>query len=99
MTLTEKEGPVLLISVDPAHGLSDVLQSRLTDTETQVKGTKGLYARELDVPGWFNALRKRWREKAERVFESFGEGRRAWTARCCATCWTWRRRPSRTWPR
>ena len=73
VTLTEKEGPVLLISVDPAHGLSDVLQSRLTDTETQVKGTKGLYARELDVPGWFNALRKRWREKVERVFESFGK--------------------------
>ena len=35
VTLTEKEGPVLLISVDPAHGLSDVLQSRLTDTETR----------------------------------------------------------------
>ena len=59
VTLTEKEGPVLLISTDPAHSLSDVLQSRLTDTETQVKGTKGLYARELDVAGWFNALRKR----------------------------------------
>jgi arsenite-transporting ATPase len=73
VTLTEKEGPVLLISVDPAHGLSDVLQSRLTDTETQVKGTKGLYARELDIPGWFNALRKRWREKAERAFETFGK--------------------------
>jgi arsenite-transporting ATPase len=73
VTLTEKEGPVLLISVDPAHSLSDVLQSRLTDTETQVKGTKGLYARELDVAGWFTALRKRWRERAERAFESFGK--------------------------
>ncbi len=69
VTLTEKEGPVLLISTDPAHSLSEVLQSRLTDTETQVKGTKGLYARELDVPGWFNALKKRLREKAERVFD------------------------------
>ncbi|HEX6243272.1 MAG TPA: ArsA-related P-loop ATPase, partial [Polyangiales bacterium] len=69
VTLTEKEGPVLLISTDPAHSLSDVLQSRLTDTETQVKGTKGLYARELDVNGWFNALRKRLKEKAEKAFE------------------------------
>ncbi len=69
VTLTEKEGPVLLISTDPAHSLSDVLQSRLTDTETQVKGTKGLYARELDVASWFNNLRKRLKEKAERGFE------------------------------
>jgi len=69
VTLTEKEGPVLLISTDPAHSLSDVLQSRLTDTETQVKGTKGLYARELDVNGWFAALRKRLKEKAEKGFE------------------------------
>ncbi len=69
VTLTEKEGPVLLISTDPAHSLSDVLQSRLTDVETQVKGTKGLYARELDMAGWFNNLRKRWKEKAEKAFE------------------------------
>ena len=70
VTLTEKEGPVLLISTDPAHSLSDVLQSRLTDTETQVKGTKGLYARELDAPAWFAALRKRIREKVDRALEA-----------------------------
>src|SRR5215472_6584745 len=68
VTLTEKEGPVLLISTDPAHSLSDVLQSRLTDTETQVKGTKGLYARELDGAGWFSSLRKRLKELAENIF-------------------------------
>lgn len=68
VTLTEKEGPVLLISTDPAHSLSDVLQSRLTDTETQVKGTKGLYARELDLAGWFNGLRKRLKDKTEAIF-------------------------------
>ena len=28
VTLTEKEGPVLLLSIDPSHSLSDVLQSR-----------------------------------------------------------------------
>lgn len=68
VTLTEKEGPVLLISTDKAHSLSEVLLSRLTDTETQVKGTKGLYARELDVEAWFQGLRGRLREKAEKVF-------------------------------
>ena len=72
VTLTEKEGPVLLISTDPSHSLSDVLQSRLTDTETQVKGTKGLYARELDTAAWFAALKKRVREKSEKVFEPSG---------------------------
>ena len=70
VTLTEKEGPVLLISTDPAHSLSDVLQSRLTDTETQVKGTKGLYARELDTQNWFHQLRKRLRERTDRAFEA-----------------------------
>src|SRR3954469_15972550 len=68
VTLTEKEGPVLLISTDSAHSLSDVLQSRLTDTETQVKGTKGLYAREIDFATWFGNLRKRFRDRAEGAF-------------------------------
>jgi len=74
VTLTEKEGPVLLISTDPSHSLSDVLQSRLTDTETQVKGTKGLYARELDSAGWFNSLRKRLRELSEGIFQEGANG-------------------------
>lgn len=68
VTLTEKEGPVLLISTDFAHSLSDVLQSRLTDTETQVKGTKGLYAREIDFAVWFGNLRRRFRDRAEAAF-------------------------------
>jgi arsenite-transporting ATPase len=75
VTLTEKEGPVLLISTDPSHSLSDVLQCRLTDTETQVKGTKGLYAREIDFATWNNNLRKKLKELAEPLFgpESKGE--------------------------
>ena len=74
VTLTEKEGPVLLISTDRAHSLSEVLQSRLTDTESQVKGTKGLYARELDSKSWFNTLRKRMKEKTDAIFEVPGRG-------------------------
>jgi len=69
VTLTEREGPVLLISADPLHSLSDVLQCRLTDTETQVKGTKGLYARELDLPAWYSSLRKRLKERSEQAFD------------------------------
>jgi len=72
VTLTEKEGPVLLISTDPGHSLSEILQSRLTDTETQVRGTKGLYARELDARGWFNGLRRQLKEKAEALFDAQG---------------------------
>lgn len=74
VTLTEKEGPVLLISVDPSHSLSDVLQSRLTDTETQVKGTKGLYAREIDFANWFGNLKKKIRELAEPMFGPEAKG-------------------------
>jgi arsenite-transporting ATPase len=70
VTLTEKEGPVLLISTEPSHSLSDVLQSRLTDVESQVKGTKGLYARELDFAGWFNNFRKRLKEKTDKAFDA-----------------------------
>ncbi len=68
VTLTEKEGPVLLISADPTHSLSDVLLSKLTDTETQVKGTKGLYAREIDFPLWFANYRKKLRDLADGMF-------------------------------
>jgi len=74
VTLTEKEGPVLLISTDPAHSLSDVLQCRLTDVESQVKGTKGLYARELDFTGWVTNFKKRLREKAEKAFDASSKG-------------------------
>lgn len=74
VTLTEKEGPVLLLSIDPSHSLSDVLQSRLTDTETQVKGTKGLYAREIDFATWFGNLKKKLKELAEPMFGPEAKG-------------------------
>jgi len=74
VTLTEKEGPVLLLSTDPSHSLSDVLVSRLTDTETQVKGTKGLYAREIDFAVWFGNLKKKLKELAEPMFGPEAKG-------------------------
>lgn len=74
VTLTEKEGPVLLLSTDPCHSLSDVLVSRLTDTETQVKGTKGLYAREIDFAVWFGNLKKKLKELAEPLFGPEAKG-------------------------
>ena len=86
---------MLLISVDPAHGLSDVLQSRLTDTETQVKGTKGLYARELDIPAGSmpsQALAGEGRAGL-RVVRQAGGGPRG-----AANLSTWRRPRWRTWP-
>ena len=70
VTLTEKEGPVLLLSADPSHSLSDILQGRVADTESQVRGTKGLYARELNFKGYELAQRKKFREQ---VIPLFGE--------------------------
>ncbi len=74
VTLTEKEGPVLLLSTDPSHSLSDVLVSRLTDTETQVKGTKGLYAREIDFVTWYANFKKKIKELAEPIFGPEAKG-------------------------
>lgn len=74
VTLTEKEGPVLLLSTDPSHSLSDVLVSRLTDTETQVKGTKGLYAREIDFANWYTNFKKKLKELAEPMFGPEAKG-------------------------
>jgi len=39
-----------------------------------VKGTKGLYARELDSKSWFNTLRKKMKEKTDAIFEVPGRG-------------------------
>ncbi len=65
VTLTEKEGPVLLLSADPGHTLADVVLGRLTDTETQVRGTKGLYAREFDFAGFEANFRKKLKEAVD----------------------------------
>jgi len=74
VALTEKEGPVLLLSTDTVHSLSDVLQNRLMDAESQVRGTKGLYARELDAQVWLNGLRKRLKEKLSWVWAADSSG-------------------------
>ena len=74
VALTEKEGPVLLLSTDAVHSLSDVLQNRLMDTESQVRGTKGLYARELDAQVWLNGLKKRFREKLNWAWSTDASG-------------------------
>lgn len=58
---------VLLLSTDPAHSLADVLQTPLSDDETEV--APGLRARELDAGRAFLQRRERYRRAVDTLFD------------------------------
>ncbi len=59
---------ILLLSVDPAHSLGDVLGVRLSDDETRAPGLPGaLRARELDAPRTLAAFRESHRRVVDRL--------------------------------
>ena len=59
--------PVLVLSMDPAHSLSAVLQHDLGDAPTPV--ADGLHACELDARARFDALRRQYEEAMRRFFD------------------------------
>ena len=59
--------PLLVLSTDPAHSLSAVLQCDLGDTPTPV--ADGLHACELDAQARFDALRRQYAEAVRRFFD------------------------------
>ena len=62
---------VLVLSVDPAHSLGDVLGVELGDEERAVPGgPANLRARELDASAAFAAQRQRYREAVDALFDS-----------------------------
>ncbi len=68
--------PIVIISMDPAHSLGDVLRARLGDVPARIRGAPAnLSARELDA-GAALADRRATLEKAvEDVAATFGAGR------------------------
>ena len=59
---------VLLFSADPAGSLSEVLGVPVGAEATQVPGVPGLYARQLDPAGEWEAFRSAYQAEAERIF-------------------------------
>ncbi len=66
---------VLLLSVDPAHSLSDVLSAPLSDEARALPGgPKNLFARELDAAAAFARWRERYREAVDALSSSLLRG-------------------------
>jgi arsenite/tail-anchored protein-transporting ATPase len=61
---------VLLISTDPAHSLGDALGCSLSDEPSRVPGSRGrLTARELDATLVFGAVKQKYANAIEQMFE------------------------------
>ena len=68
---------VLVLSVDPAHSLGDVLGVAIGDEERAIPGAPaGLRAREVDADRAFARLRARYQQAVEDTFESLLRGSR-----------------------
>ena len=68
---------VLLLSTDPAHSLSDVLDLEIGDHERRVTGAPGqLFARELDAERSFALRRERYRDAVDELFNALLGGSR-----------------------
>jgi arsenite-transporting ATPase len=68
---------VLVLSVDPAHSLGDVLGLRLGDVESDVPGAPpALRVRELDADRALAARRERYRQAVDDLFDAIRGGSR-----------------------
>ncbi len=68
---------VLVLSIDPAHSLGDVLGQTLSDEPARVEaGPPNFFARELDADRAFEASRARYQEAVDAFFDSLRGGGR-----------------------
>lgn len=69
------ERKVLLISTDPAHSLGDVLGRPLSDQPARLPGAPGqLTARELDAALVFDAVKQKYADAIDQMFERLAGG-------------------------
>jgi arsenite/tail-anchored protein-transporting ATPase len=72
ISIARRAGPVLLLSTDPAHSLTDVLGLPLGDDEREIE--PGLCARELDAARAFERRREKYRAAVEELFATLRGG-------------------------
>jgi arsenite-transporting ATPase len=73
----DPQRPVLLLSVDPAHSLGDVLGVPLGDDARPVPGAPpNIKAREIDAAGRFDLIKKEYAGAIDQLFGRLGEGNR-----------------------
>lgn len=64
-----RERPVLILSIDPAGSLAEVLGTPVGSEAVPVPGAPGLYARQLDAEAVWDEFREEYREQARRLFD------------------------------
>ena len=66
---------VLIVSTDPAHSLADALGSPLADVAVRVRNAPpNLLAREMDASAGFRAVRARYAEAVDELFDRLSRG-------------------------
>jgi arsenite/tail-anchored protein-transporting ATPase len=59
---------ILILSMDPAHSLSDSFLQEIGDQETLISGFDNLWAREIDATHWLDEFKRQYRESIEEAF-------------------------------
>lgn len=69
-----RTGDVLLLGIDPAGSLGDILGIEIGDEPAPVPGAPELRVRQLDAPAAWDEFRAGYREHAERLFAGLVSG-------------------------
>jgi arsenite-transporting ATPase len=65
---------VLLLSIDPAHSIGDVLERAISNDTTRIEPTRGLFARELDATHEFQRAAGQYRTAVDELFAAIAGG-------------------------
>jgi arsenite-transporting ATPase len=71
---TQPERRFLLVSVDPAHSLADVLETRVSDAARRVAGRRNLDVRELDPSRTIEPIRAHYTASVDAMFDRVMRG-------------------------
>lgn len=67
-----RDGPVLLLSVDPAGSLAEILDEPVGAEERATRGFRRVHARQLDAASAWDAFTGRYRGEMEAIFDGIG---------------------------